>query len=68
MAMRQLPREDWILSVREGSIYLSGWTSGPEEDIRYWVKFDPSSPFDDRICLDNLKGVVVDIIHSTAVS
>ena len=67
MAMRRLPRKDRILSVWEVSIYLSGWVGGPDEGIRYWVKFDPSSPFEGRICLDNLNGVVVDIIHSPAI-
>jgi hypothetical protein len=59
--MKLLPKDQWAVAIQDGHIHLSAWANGPDEDYRYWVKFVPSRPFDDRLCLEDLKGVCVDI-------
>lgn len=64
--VKLLPKDQWAVSVQGGSILLSAWVNGPKEDIRHWVSFAPLHPADDRVCLDDLEGVFVDVVNGFA--
>ncbi len=66
--MRLLPKEQWIAVVESGVLLLSAWGSGPDGDLRHWLKFETSGPRENCACLNDLEGVLIDVVDRAAVT